>query len=314
MDRELAQYLKERGKLVDSILEDLLPPASTYPPIIYEAMRYSVFAGGKRLRPILCLAGAEALAKDYTPLLPVAGAIELIHTYSLIHDDLPGMDNDDFRRGKPTNHRQFGEGIAILAGDGLLTMAFEILSRYGLEQIAEKGFSGQQYLQAIHEISRAAGVAGMIGGQVLDLQEAGQEANEEAKEEAKEKAKEDVLQYIHQHKTGALFRASIRVGAILSNASETELAALTAYSEYFGLAFQITDDILDITGDKDKLGKPVGSDTKNQKITYPAIYGLEGARVLAEEAVEKASGSLSNLPGNIQPLVKLVNYLLERES
>lgn len=302
MDLELAQYLKERGSMVDKTLEVLLPSASLYPPIIHEAMRYSVFAGGKRLRPILCLAGAEALAKDFTQLLPVAGALELIHTYSLIHDDLPGMDNDDYRRGKLTNHKRFGEGIAILAGDSLLTLAFEVLSRYGLEQIDVNAEWGQKYLQVIQEISQAAGTAGMIGGQVQDLQEEGLAVDVAT------------LQYIHEHKTGALFRVSIRAGAILSQASQGEIAALTDYSEHFGLAFQITDDILDITGNSEKLGKPVGSDQKNQKATYPAIYGLKEARVLAEEAVQRACDSLINLPGNTKPLIKLVNYLLVRES
>jgi len=299
---DIQLYLKTKRQLVDRTLGQLLPSADEYPSIIYEAVRYSVFAGGKRLRPILCLAAAEALSGDSVKLLPVAAALELIHTYSLIHDDLPAMDDDDFRRGKPTCHKQFGEGIAILAGDALLTLAFEVISNYGLEEGKKDPALGLAVMEVIWEVASAAGLRGMIGGQVLDLQaETVSVSGEE-------------LKYIHEHKTGALFRASIRTGAILSGARSEELAALTAYSENFGLVFQITDDILDVTGDPAIMGKPVGSDQKNRKATYPAMYGLAKSRDLARQAVEKACASLSKLPGDTKPLEGIIRYLLERES
>lgn len=294
---ELKTYLHERAALVDGALHGLMTEKSLYPEVIHEAMHYSLFAGGKRLRPILCLAGAEALSKGIEPLLPVACALEMIHTYSLIHDDLPVMDNDDYRRGKLTNHKVYGEAIALLAGDALLTYAFEILGEYGLQQN-----NYRQTLQVIKEIAQAAGTMGMIGGQVVDIRSEGQSIDRMT------------LEYIHTHKTGALFRASLRAGAILSNAQPEEVTALTKYAEHFGLAFQITDDLLDVIGDSQKLGKPVGSDEKNNKKTYPVLYGLEHTRMLAKEAVEKAVESLKDLPGNTEPLEMLAQFLLVRES
>jgi len=295
----LKNYMTKRAAMVDEALAVLLPERTFYPEIIHDAMRYSIFAGGKRLRPILCLAGAEALGKDIEPILPVACALEMIHTYSLVHDDLPAMDNDDYRRGKLTNHKVFGEGIAILAGDALLTQAFEVLAAYGGR------VSGQlvpALLRVIQEIARAAGTMGMIGGQVVDLQSEGKTVDA------------DTLSYIHTHKTGALFEASVRAGALLSGATERELAALTGYAQNFGLAFQITDDLLDITGDEIKIGKPVGSDLKNKKSTYPVLFGLERSRTLALEAVENAVRSLEGLPGYIKPLESLAWFLTERDS
>lgn len=294
---DLQEYLADRRGLVEKALIEIMPPLQQYPPVIYEAMHYSLFAGGKRLRPILCLAASEAIGQDYSKVLPVAAAIELIHTYSLIHDDLPAMDNDDYRRGKLTNHKCFGEGIAILAGDALLTLAFEVLSGFVTENYSCEGI-----LHVIAEIAKASGTMGMIGGQVMDLQSEGKAIDKK------------VLEYIHTHKTGALFRASIRAGALLSEASGKELEDLTSYSENFGLAFQITDDLLDITGNLSKMGKSSGSDSKKQKATYPAVYGFEESRRMAAEAVQKAKASLDSLPGNTDPLGKLADYLLERES
>lgn len=299
---DLQNYLLERCRVVENALYELMPALTEKPSIIHEAMHYSVFAGGKRLRPILCLASSEALGQDPAKLLPIAGALELIHTYSLIHDDLPAMDNDDYRRGKLTNHKYYGEGIAILAGDALLTLAFEILSDFGLAQAEKEPASGVRLFRVIKEIAEAAGTLGMVGGQVVDLQSEGKVIDGK------------VLEYIHTHKTGALFRASIRAGASLSAASSQELAALTAYSENFGLAFQITDDILDVTGNTAKMGKAVGSDLKKHKATYPAIYGLEQSRLMARQAIEGARMSLQKLPGDTKPLEELVNYLLEREA
>jgi len=299
---DLQKYLTERSQLVDQTLRELLPPVTAEPPLIHEAMHYSVFAGGKRLRPILCMASAEALGQDIAKVLPVAGALELIHTYSLIHDDLPAMDNDDYRRGKPTNHKCFGEGIAILAGDALLTVAFEVLSGYALRETEKNPAEGARLLLMINEIAAAAGSMGMIGGQVVDLLSEGKTISG------------DVLKYIHEKKTGALFRASVRAGAHLAGASQGQLAALTAYSENFGLAFQLTDDILDITGNSAKMGKETGSDLRNQKATYPALYGLEKARSMAAQAIETAKNSLKGLPGDTEPLEELVSYLQERES
>lgn len=293
---ELQSYLSERAKIVEETLQALLPLETEYPNIVHEAMRYSLFAGGKRLRPILCLAGAEAVGAESKKLLPVACALEMIHTYSLIHDDLPAMDNDDYRRGKLTNHKVYGEGIAILAGDALLTLAFEVIARYGYGN-----FNAQSVLQVISEIARASGTLGMIGGQVVDLLSEGKNIDEKT------------LVYIHSHKTGALFRACLRAGAVLSEAEPLYLEALTNYAENFGLAFQITDDILDVVGEESKLGKPVGSDSRNKKATYPVLYGLEKSRKLAQEAVEKAITSLKTLPGETRPLELLARYLYERE-
>lgn len=296
----LQEYLQEKAVIVNQELEKLLPSEDVYPTKIHQAMRYSVFAGGKRLRPILCLAAAEAVGKEATPLLPAACALEMLHTYSLIHDDLPAMDNDDYRRGKLTNHKVFGEGIAVLAGDALLTYGFEVLLRFARQFPAK-----ERALQVLEEIAAAIGTQGMVGGQVVDLEAEGQKNDAQP---------EETLRYIHTHKTGALFRTSIRAGAILAGAEESELADLTLYAEKFGLAFQITDDLLDITGDQEVLGKPIGSDVKNQKITYPALYGLEKARLLAKDTIDEAVQALTKLSGRTEPLRLLVRYLEKRVS
>lgn len=290
-------YLQERACLIETTLREILPKKDAFPTLIHESMHYSVFAGGKRLRPILCLAAVEAIGRDFKPLLPIACALEMIHTYSLIHDDLPAMDDDDYRRGKLTNHKVYGEGVAILAGDALLTYAFEVLAKYGLQF-----FSPQIVCQVMQEIALAVGTKGMIGGQVADLM-----AAEQGKKD------KNLLIYIHTHKTGALFRAALRTGALLAGATTTELVCLTTYAEKFGLAFQITDDLLDLTGNSEKLGKTVGSDQAMGKLTFPALYGIEKSRELVQEVVDEALQTLAKLPGETKPLELLLQYLVVRE-
>ena len=294
---EFLQELKKKADLTDAALNQYLPPENSYPTLIHQTMRYSIFAGGKRLRPAMVLAAAEAVGGDTGKVMPAACALELIHTYSLVHDDLPAMDNDDFRRGKPTNHKVFGEAMAILAGDALLTMAFQLLA--GLSDNGE--FTPEAIVKVIAEISCAAGTAGLIGGQVVDITSANQEIDAET------------LKYIHRKKTGALFRAAIRSGAILSGANEDELAALTSYAEHFGLAFQITDDILDVVGDMSKIGKPVGSDEKNNKVTYPSLYGLDEAYRLANRSAEQALTALEPFGEKALFLKELVKFVVNRD-
>lgn len=289
------EELKKRSQLADEALNEYLPAAETYPSSIHEAMRYSVFAGGKRLRPILVMAAAEAVGGSVEKVMPVACALELIHTYSLVHDDLPAMDNDDFRRGRPTSHKVYGEAMAILVGDALLTMAFELIA-----QSAEK-VSPEAANRVTLEIAKAAGSQGLIGGQVVDTL-------------SEQKAIEgEVLEYIHRHKTGALFRACLRSGAILGGASPEQLEALTTYAEQMGLAFQIKDDLLDIEGDEAKLGKPVGSDVKNQKSTYPSIYGLEKSREMAAAAAAEAIDALKIFGPEAEFLRDVMHFIINRD-
>ena len=292
---DIKRYMEQIGILTETRLRELLPSEQAYPEVIHRAMAYSIFAGGKRFRPVLCMAACEAVCGDGAPALDAACALECIHTYSLIHDDLPGMDNDDYRRGKLTNHKVFGEGMAILAGDALLTYAFEILA--GMED----GTNSRQIVQIIQEAAKASGEAGMIGGQVVDI------LSEETAPNL------ELLQYIHTHKTGALIAASVRIGAILGGANAVQLAALTEYAHQLGLAFQITDDILDVIGDADKIGKPVGSDEKNQKATYPLLFGLDQSKQMAKDAVDAAIASLDLFGDNAQMLRALALYLLERD-
>ena len=294
--KTIKTYMSNISAMTDARLRELLPSAQSYPEVIHEAMAYSVFAGGKRFRPVLCVAACEAVCGSGAPALDAACALECIHTYSLIHDDLPGMDNDDYRRGKLTNHKVFGEGMAILAGDALLTYAFEILANMATAE------NSLQMIQIIQEAAKASGEAGMIGGQVVDILS-----------EQKEPSLE-LLQYIHSHKTGALIAASVRIGAILGGADDTQLAALTVYAEQLGLAFQITDDILDVVGDADKIGKPVGSDEKNQKATYPLLFGLEQSKQMANDAVEASIAALEPFGDNADMLKQLALYLLSREN
>lgn len=290
----LKQYCQQKIDLIDTALSQYIP-SDHYPPVIYEAMRYSLFAGGKRLRPIMLLAAADAVGTNGDTYLPVACGLEIIHTYSLIHDDLPSMDNDDYRRGKPTNHKVYGEGMAILAGDGLLTAAFSTM-------LSQSQVEPAVLLVAIQEIAHAAGPAGMVGGQAIDLISEGQAIDAKT------------LEYLHQAKTGALFKAALRSGALLAGGSQQQIAALTAYASQFGLAFQITDDILDVVGTQEKIGKPVGSDEKNHKATYVSLHTLDGARQLAQQAVTAAHDSLSGFGPEADILRQLVTQLINREA
>src|SRR5574341_1224407 len=293
---DIKAYLTKKKNLVDKALESLVPPVKSFPPAVFEAMRYSLFAGGKRVRPILAIAAAEALGAKTADLLPIAGSLELIHTYSLIHDDLPAMDDDDFRRGRPTCHKVYGEAIAILAGDGLLNRAFEVLS----DPRRLKAVPANRLIAIIREISTASGVFGMVGGQVVDMESEGKDIDF------------PTLEYIHTHKTGALIRASVRTGALYAKAGKRQFAALTRYGEMVGLAFQIADDILDITGTQEEIGKDVGSDIKKGKKTFPAFYGLEESRRRAAEVADKAVASLHGFGRAADPLRELAKYIVNR--
>lgn len=293
---DIKAYLTKKRTVVDKALELLVPPAKTFPPKVFEAMRYSLFAGGKRVRPILAIASAEALGAKTAGLLPIAGALELIHTYSLIHDDLPAMDDDDLRRGRPTCHKVYGDAMAILAGDGLLNIAFESLS----DPRRLKTITAQRLVTIIREISLASGVFGMVGGQVVDMESEGKDVDF------------PTLEYIHTHKTGALIRASVRTGAIYAKATEKRLKALTRYGERIGLAFQIADDILDITGSREEIGKDVGSDLKKGKKTFPGFYGLEESRRRAKEVSDQALAALKDFDRKADPLRELAKYIVMR--
>lgn len=294
----LSAYLEAKKKIIDEALEKYLPGEDNYPPVIFKAVRYSVFAGGKRIRPILCLAAAETVGGSIESIIPVACALELIHTYSLIHDDLPAIDDDDYRRGRLTSHKVFGEDIAILAGDALLTEAFRLMSDISLmEKIPP-----EKLLFVIRDIAEAAGCFGMVGGQVVDVQSEGKDVDSE------------VLNYIHTRKTGAMIIAAVKAGAILSNAGEVELNALISYSRHIGLAFQIADDILNIEGDQALLGKGTGSDAKRGKVTYPSLMGLEASRKRSVELVESAILALKNFDQRAEPLRMIAGYIVERRS
>ena len=293
---DITSYLSKKKAVVDKALDKLVPPANMFPISVHEAMRYSLFAGGKRVRPILAIAAAEALGARSSGLLPLAGALELIHTYSLIHDDLPAMDDDDFRRGRPTCHKVYGEAVAILAGDGLLNRAFEVLS----DPRRTKAVPANRLVAIIKEISAASGVLGMVGGQVVDMESEGREIDF------------PTLEYIHTHKTGALIRASVRVGALYAKASEKRLKALTRYGELAGLSFQIVDDILDITGKREEIGKNIGSDLKKGKKTFPSFFGLEGSRLRAKEVGDKAIDALRDFDHRADPLRELAKYIVKR--
>ncbi|MGI6405214.1 MAG: polyprenyl synthetase family protein [Syntrophaceticus sp.] len=289
--------LQCKAEQINAALDLLLPSVSTYPIRVHEAMRYSVFAGGKRLRGALTMAVAEVLGTDEQKVLPAAAAVEMIHTYSLIHDDLPAMDDDDYRRGKPSCHKAYGEAVAILAGDALLTLAFETLAH-----LQEKGFEPQIILQVIQEVGSAAGSQGLIGGQVVDLESEGIRVSEKT------------LEYIHNHKTAALFLAAVRTGGLLAAASDKELRLLGDYASAFGLAFQITDDLLDLTGDEQLMGKKTGCDLAKDKATYPALLGVEQAKRLAEEQVKGCLLSLDNLGLQDDFLRDVAKYLLFRKA
>ncbi|MPL84354.1 Farnesyl diphosphate synthase [bioreactor metagenome] len=288
------QYCQERCKVINQQLANFVPDKNVYPLIIFEAMQYSLFAGGKRLRPILLMAAADAVGGNGLRYLSLACGIEMIHTYSLIHDDLPAMDNDDYRRGKLTNHKIYGEGMAILAGDGLLTAAFDAM-------LSQADVEPNHLLKVVREVSTAAGPYGMVGGQAVDLESEGKVLDHET------------IQFMHQAKTGALFKAAIRAGAILAGADDTKVDALTKYADCFGLAFQVTDDILDVIGSQDKIGKPVGSDIRNQKATYVTLYSLEEAQKMAKQVVNEALDSIKDFGPEANILRNFVTYLLTRE-
>jgi len=295
---QLKEYLAGRKALIDAALDGLLPGEEFYPPVIFQAVRYSLLAGGKRLRPILCLAAAEAVGGDSRTIMPVACALECIHTYSLIHDDLPAMDNDDYRRGRLTSHKAFGEDIAILAGDALLTEAFHLLTRRELMP----GIPPEDILAVAAEIAAAAGWFGMVGGQVLDVRSEGKTVDLET------------LQQIHRLKTGEMIRVSLRAGAILSGASAAMLASLSDYGRQIGLAFQIADDILNVEGDRVLLGKQTGSDAARRKVTFPSLLGIEASRARAESLIKEAVASLASFDDRAAPLRLITGYILERKS
>jgi geranylgeranyl diphosphate synthase, type II len=293
----LKAYLQDRQKIVEEALEQYLPGEDNIPADIYKAVRYSVFNGGKRIRPILCLAAAEAVGGDLGPAIPVACALELIHSYSLIHDDLPAMDNDDFRRGKSTCHKVFGENIAILAGDALLTEAFVLLS-----QVEKVRLSAERRLAVIQEIAQAAGIYGMVGGQALDVLS------------GKSVFDENTLYEIHQRKTGALIVAAVKSGAIIFNARKDKIQALAQYGINVGLAFQIADDILNVEGDRELMGKETGSDAALNKLTYPSLLGLDLAKEKLARYIDAAIASLSGFDERAQPLLVIARYIMERKS
>ena len=291
---DLSTWVTSRSKAVDRALDRFLPKASAKPATIHAAMRYSLFAGGKRMRPALLLAAAEACGGKDTEAMPLACAVECIHTYSLIHDDLPAMDNDDFRRGKPTNHKVYGEGIAVLAGDALLTQAFEIAAQ-------ANAWPRYSHRDLVLEIARASGSLQLIAGQVADLEGEGKELSVPQ------------LRYIHERKTSALLCCSVRLGGMSANCTPVQLQALTDFGYHVGLAFQVIDDILDVTQSTETLGKTAGKDVTAQKATYPRLVGLEKSKKIAASLTAKAFASLKPFKGRAVALEALAKYLLERD-
>jgi geranylgeranyl diphosphate synthase type II len=295
---DIKTYLKERKGMVDSFLESYFS-ASLTPQVLRDSIAYSLSAGGKRVRPVLCLAAYEACGCDSREIIPHASALEFIHTYSLIHDDLPAMDDDDLRRGKPTNHKVFGEGMAILAGDGLLTEAFTLLAD---ESHTKASIHPLSIVRVIHELSRASGIRGMVGGQAQDLISEDQEPDAET------------LSFIHTHKTAALIAASVRIGGILAGCNDEALLNLTRYGRNIGYAFQVVDDILDVEGETEVLGKPAGSDEKKKKMTYPKLYGLDESKKKAAWLIGGALEALAPFGEKAEPLRGIARYLGERKS
>jgi geranylgeranyl diphosphate synthase type II len=291
---DLAHFLESRTAAVNAALDRFLPAASARPSTIHKAMRYSLFAGGKRMRPALCLAAAAACGGRESDALPLACAVECIHTYSLVHDDLPAMDDDDYRRGKLTNHKVFGEGIAVLAGDALLTQAFEIAAQC-------RGWPRYSHRQIVRELAHAAGSLQLIAGQVADLEGEGK------------KTSASQLRYIHERKTSALLCCSVRLGGMSANCSPAQLRVLTDFGYHVGLAFQVIDDILDVTQTSEKLGKTAGKDTKAQKATYPSIVGLAKSRKIAERLTNQAFAALRPFRSKAVALEALAEFLLKRD-
>jgi geranylgeranyl diphosphate synthase, type II len=292
----LAEYIALQQKRIDAALDHWVPQESVDPPAIHKAMRYSLFAGGKRVRPLLAIATAEAVTDRAEGIEHAACSLELIHTYSLIHDDLPALDNDDLRRGRPTCHKVFGDAMAILAGDSLLTLAFEVLAKV-------PNVDAERRIRLVAELATASGtVGGMIGGQVNDIQGEGQPPTAK------------LLESIHRAKTGALLRASVRMGAVYAGASEQQFAALTSFGEHVGLAFQIVDDVLDVEQSSETLGKTAGKDAQQQKITFPAVYGLDKSRVMAEQEGVAAHAALDMFGTRAQRLREIADLIVQRNS
>ncbi len=293
---EINSYLKERKKWIDDALDEFLPAAEEEPTIVHEAMRYGVLNGGKRIRPVLTIAACEAVGGNTRHVMPAACAIECIHAFSLIHDDLPCMDDDDLRRGRPTSHKVYGEAMALLAGDALFSLAFQLIARVSADVPRER------VLDTWRLIASAAGTSGMVGGQVMDMQAQGQRANL------------TTIDAIHRRKTGALLETSVAVGGLLGGGTESQVDALSRYGINIGLAFQIADDILDITGDAQKIGKPVGSDLKFDKSTYPSVLGVEGSKKRANEAVAEAFEALAIFDEKAEPLRLIARFVVERDT
>jgi geranylgeranyl diphosphate synthase, type II len=290
------EYIADRQRIVDEALARLVPPEAENPATIHRAMRYSLFAGGKRIRPLLAMAAADAISEAPSDVENAACALELIHTYSLIHDDLPALDNDDLRRGRPTCHKVFGEAMAILAGDALLTLAFEVLSKL-------EGVDAARRIQLVRELATASGtVGGMIGGQVNDIEGEGQTPTAE------------LLESIHRAKTGALLRVSVRMGAICAGANDCQLEALTRFGEHIGLAFQIVDDVLDVEQSSEALGKTAGKDAHQQKMTFPAVYGIERSRAMAEKERLDAHLALQSFGDRAGRLRELADLIVRRNA
>ncbi len=297
---DLKAYIAEKGGLVDSYLKSYFG-FEVAPALLKESMAYSLFAGGKRIRPVLALASYEACGKDPAKIVPYASALELIHTYSLIHDDLPAMDDDDLRRGKPTNHKVYGEAMAILAGDGLLTEAFRMLAA------PQDGTTPSALLGVINDVAEKAGLWGMVAGQVQDMLSENPAAAPPMAGDLR-----DEVTFIHIHKTARLITASVRMGGLLACADAAGLSLLTGYGESIGVAFQIVDDILDLKGETAHLGKTAGSDLRKGKLTYPAVFGLEESSRMAEGLVEKAVGALGSFGAQARPLRAIARYIFER--
>ncbi|MDW8104744.1 MAG: polyprenyl synthetase family protein [Armatimonadota bacterium] len=292
---DLQAYLRERVRWVDEALERFLPDEGERPQQLHRAMRYSTLSGGKRLRPVLVIAGAEAVGGEASLVMPTACAIELIHTFSLIHDDLPAIDNDTLRRGRPTCHVQFGEATAILAGDALFASAFELIARNAETAPAER------VVQVLRLVAEASGTRGMVGGQMVDIESEGKPVDA------------DTLEYIHRHKTAALIRASVLSGAVLAGANQEQLKALSYYGECVGLAFQIADDLLNVLGDPRKMGKAVGTDAARGKATYPALFGVDASRRRAYHLVQEAVQALRDFGEKAEPLRAIAHLVVERE-
>lgn len=291
----LNTYLNERRQSIEAALDRFLPALDARPQRLHESIRYSVLAPGKRLRPTLVIAAAEAVGSNSDDVMPTACALECIHVFSLIHDDLPCMDNDDYRRGRLTNHKVYGDALALLAGDALLALAFQLIA----ENIATVPVA--RVLPTLRLVAIASGTWGMVGGQVVDMESQGQDVTT------------DTLRYIHAHKTGALLTASVLAGALLAGADEIQVESLRTYGEHIGLAFQIADDILDVTGDQAKIGKPVGSDEERDKATYPKLYGLEESHRRAHAEVEAALETLAGFDAKADPLRAIARYIVERD-